>query len=494
MAPGASLTKQSMILVSGRLIAFAVSMILPIILVRMLTREEYGLYREIFLIHITLMPIVQQGIEQGLFYFIPREPAKKRQIILHTLIFVLVIGTVVLLALLVFREGIGRLFNVPAMLSFVPVLAIHLCLSIYSSFLESCMIAEGRATYASLFTVGIQITTSAIILCAVFYDASVLTLMYANIGGSLVRLAFQLYYMKISVGISMTDFEMPLFIAQLKYSAPLSVANIAWTLQTRIHNFFISYMYDAQTFATYSIGVYQIPVFALIAGTVANVMTPELVRLRANNDAVSMKRVWNNAIRKMNLVILPSCVYLFTVSYEFIIILFTREYVESVPIFQLSLVNFLIAGVNTGAVLQAYSQTRFLMCLGVLRLPVTIAMILPLIHLFGPGGAVVANIISNMMFRYVELVRASRCLSIRVADSIAWRVNSMILIISIVSAFPVIILKVYAGWSSFVVLLVSGPVYFVLYSFIIIKAKVVAQHEVDAFKNYIGSKLRRAPA
>jgi len=494
MVPRASLTKQSMVLVSGRLIAFAVSMVLPIILVRMLTREEYGLYREIFLIHITLMPIVQQGIEQGLFYFIPREPAKKRQIILHTFLFVLIIGTVVLFGLLVFREGVGRLFNVPAMLGFVPVLAVHLCLSIYSSFLESCMIAEGRATLASLFTVGIQVTTSAIILCAVFYDASVMTLMYANIGGSLVRLVFQFYYMKRSVGVSLKDFELPLFLAQLKFSAPLSVANIAWTLQTRIHNFFISYMYDARTFAMYSIGVYQIPVFALIAGSVANIMTPELARLRARNDTDAMLRVWNNAIRKMNLVILPACVYLFAVSHEFIILLFTREYLDSVPIFQLSLVNFLIAGVNTGAVLQAYSETTFLMRLGIMRLPVTIALILPLIHFFGPGGAVAANILSNMLFRYVELFRAARCLNIRVRDSIAWRVNATILGVAAASTLPVILLKAYSGWPPFALLAVSGPVYLVTYSLLLLRAKVVEQHEVDAFTGYIGRKLGRVPS
>ena len=491
MVLGASLTKQSMVLVSGRLIAFAVSMVLPIILVRMLTREEYGLYREIFLIHITLMPIVQQGIEQGLFYFIPRQPDKKRPIILHTFLFVLIIGTVVLLGLFVFQDGVAGLFNVPAMASFVPVLAVHLCLSIYSSFVESCMIAEGRATLASLFTVGIQIATSAIILCAVFYDASVMTLMYANIGGSLVRLGFQLWYMKRSVGVSPRDFELPLFLAQLKFSAPLSVANIAWTLQTRIHNFFISYLYDARTFAMYSIGVYQIPVFALIAGSVASVMTPELARLRAKNDALSMLRVWNNAIRKMNLVILPACVYLFTVSFEFITLLFTREYLESVPIFQLSLVNFLIAGVNTGAVLQAYSETTFLMRLGILRLPVTIAIILPLIHYFGPGGAVAANILSNMLFRYVELVRASRCLNIPVASSIAWRVNATIFGVAVASALPVVLLKAYSGWPPFTLLAVSGPVYLVVCGLLLVRTKVVEQHEVDAFKGYIGRKLGR---
>jgi hypothetical protein len=70
-------------------------------------------------------------------------------------------------------------------------------------------------------------------------------------------------------------------------------------------------------------------------------------------------------------------------------------------------------------------------------------------------------------------------------------VNATIFGVAVASALPVVLLKAYSGWPPFTLLAVSGPVYLVVCGLLLVRTKVVEQHEVDAFKGYIGRKLGR---
>ena len=82
-----SLTKQSLFLVIGRSVAHLLQLFLPIILVRIFTKEEYGLYRQLFLIYYTFISIGQMGMDQSLFYFFPRHPEKRESLLVQTFLF-----------------------------------------------------------------------------------------------------------------------------------------------------------------------------------------------------------------------------------------------------------------------------------------------------------------------------------------------------------------------------------------------------------------------
>src|SRR2546428_13916956 len=63
--------KPAMTLMTGRIVGFAVAFCLPIVLVRVFGPAEFGTYKQLFLIHGTLLGIAQLGMAESLYYFLP---------------------------------------------------------------------------------------------------------------------------------------------------------------------------------------------------------------------------------------------------------------------------------------------------------------------------------------------------------------------------------------------------------------------------------------
>jgi hypothetical protein len=62
--------KLALMLMSGRMFAFTIIFLVPIILVRIFSTPEFGAYRQFFLITHTLLTVVQLGFAESLFYFL----------------------------------------------------------------------------------------------------------------------------------------------------------------------------------------------------------------------------------------------------------------------------------------------------------------------------------------------------------------------------------------------------------------------------------------
>src|SRR5437867_6908699 len=63
--------KPAMTVMTGQILSFAITLCLPIVLVRIFGPAEFGTYKQLFLIYITLWGIAQLGLAQCLYYFLP---------------------------------------------------------------------------------------------------------------------------------------------------------------------------------------------------------------------------------------------------------------------------------------------------------------------------------------------------------------------------------------------------------------------------------------
>src|SRR5687768_7443469 len=67
----ASGIKPTLLLTSGRMVAFAATFFVPVVLARVLSQAEFGTYKQLFLVYATLYYVAQFGIAESLFYFVP---------------------------------------------------------------------------------------------------------------------------------------------------------------------------------------------------------------------------------------------------------------------------------------------------------------------------------------------------------------------------------------------------------------------------------------
>ena len=87
-----SMTERAVWLIAAKTLAFASSFLLPVILVRQMSLAEFGLYKQAFLIAATAITIFPLGFAMSAFYFLPREPERKGEVVFNILLAYVLVG------------------------------------------------------------------------------------------------------------------------------------------------------------------------------------------------------------------------------------------------------------------------------------------------------------------------------------------------------------------------------------------------------------------
>src|SRR5215218_5620825 len=95
-----SLSTQAFWLLLAKTFGFALTLGLPLVLVRSLSQVEFGLYKQAFLVVGTAMTVLPLGFGMSAFYFLPREREPHGAIVLHIMIMHTIVGALAAFALL----------------------------------------------------------------------------------------------------------------------------------------------------------------------------------------------------------------------------------------------------------------------------------------------------------------------------------------------------------------------------------------------------------
>src|SRR5262249_14071179 len=162
---------------------------------------------------------------------------------------------------------------------------------------------------------------------------------------------------------------------QLTYAAPFGIAIVLEILQSSFHQYTVSYRFDTATFAIYSVGCLQIPFVDFVATSAANVMMVRMGEKMREGRPEDLPAVWHDTSRNLALVFFPLVGLLLVGAHEIILVLFTQNYVASVPIFMIWSVEILLSSLRTDAVLRVYAATRFILLLNAIRLFLMVVLI-----------------------------------------------------------------------------------------------------------------------
>jgi O-antigen/teichoic acid export membrane protein len=179
--PLRSLTAQAFGLLLAKALGFAFAFALPVLLTRTLSQNEYGLFKQLFLITTTAAALLPLGFGMSAYYYLPREkdPKRRGQVIFNILLFNLLMGSAACLLLILWPGVIAAIFRDPGISSYVPLLGVIILLWLSSSFVETVAVANQELKLATIFIVAGQLTRTILLLaCAIMFD-SVRALLYA---------------------------------------------------------------------------------------------------------------------------------------------------------------------------------------------------------------------------------------------------------------------------------------------------------------------------
>src|SRR2546426_30887 len=175
------LMKRAAWLASARILAFALTIPLPLVLVRTLNQSEFGLYKQVFQIMMTALALSGLSVNMSVLYFLPRNPDKKPQIALNVLAFYGAVGSLVALFFAIYPRSVTLIFKGDGLVPHMPLLGLAILLWLLSTVLEVVAVADNDIRSASLFIVVIQLTKSALMMGAAVLVGSVHAIVVAAV-------------------------------------------------------------------------------------------------------------------------------------------------------------------------------------------------------------------------------------------------------------------------------------------------------------------------
>lgn len=399
----ASLKQQSAWLLAAKIIGFAFSFMLPLVIVRYLTQREVGHYREAFQIIMNATTILPLGISMSAYYFLAREtPERRGASVLNILLFNFVVGGLACLFLNLYPQSIGNIFRSEELTSLAPKIGIVIWIWIFSTFLETVAIANQEARVATVFIIASQFSKTLLMGSAVFAFGTVEAFVYAAMIQGTGQTVILLWYLRSRFPGFWRTFEPKFFKEQLVYAIPFGLGAIVWIAQSDIHNYFVGYKFSAEEFAIYAYGCFQIPLLSMLADSVTSVLIPRMNQLQQVGDRDEMIRLTARAMQKLAMVYFPIYVFLMITAETFIITLFTQKYAASTGVLMINLTLLPFGILITDPIVRSFKELGRIFLL--VRVCVLVALVGVLYHGlqdFGMRGMIATAVGAIMVERAI---------------------------------------------------------------------------------------------
>lgn len=455
-------SRPATLLVAGRSIGLATSFAIGIIFARVFDPADFGTYKQFFLVFATLYGLVQLGMAESLYYFVPRRSEDTGRYVANAMLGLGIAGGLCLALLYAARFAIANWFSNVELADYMGLLGLFLALTLVTTVFEIVMVSRKRHMLAAVTYAVSDAARTALFIFPALAFASLRAVFVGAAAFAAIRFVVVLVAFWREFGGNLR-LDVPLLRTQLAYALPFALAVSVEIIQINFHQYVVASRVDAATFAVYAIGCLQIPLVDLIATSTINVL---MVRMaEETHHARVAQALWHDTVARLAFLLLPLAVFLVVVARPLILALFTATYEASIPIFTVwALAAVLPAILAVDGVLRVYAQTRFLLFMNLTRLAFVAVFIGVFMSWFGLSGAVLVTLLGTMFVKLIAVVRVAKLMHIPVREALPWGGLAAITARALAAAVPVWWL-VHRGALAPMLTLVVGAVMFAVVYF-----------------------------
>lgn len=373
-------------------------LISPVILVRLLTVEDFGRYREFLLYVGILTTIAAFGINNSLLRFVPSDPRAGWRFVDQAVLMTFASSIVVTGGMLVANVLMdGKLVG-----DFAIPLALYVLFFVNMDFWEPLYLAEKRPFAVLRYTTVRLVARIAVVTITAALTRDIETIIASLVCLEAVRLLISTVAWRVRARAATPTDEPRQWREQLQYILPFGSALILVTLNRSMGSLFVAKVLGPVALAHYAIGTYLQPVISVIRNSLSDVVLPEMASQRA--DEPDRLGLWRRTTVITAVLLVATGVLLARFADIIVVTLFSEAYRPAVVLFQIYLLVFLREAVDFSIPLRTVNRTSSILYSNIIAIAVNVGLMFLLMPRWGTSGAVAALVIS----RFVEGVYLAR--------------------------------------------------------------------------------------
>jgi O-antigen/teichoic acid export membrane protein len=385
----AGVAKLAVVISLSRFANFGLMLISPIVLVRLLSVEDFGRYREFLVYSGTLLSFATFGITTSLLYFVPGRPQHTWQIVKQATQLTFVTSAIVAVSLIVadFATGgavVGE-FRWP-LVAYTLVFA-------NVDFWEYLLLATHRPMAVFAYTSGRLVVRMAVVIGAAYFTRSVSVIIWSLVVMETLRLIASAWVWN-AVRRDAYEEVGPGWRGMIGFCLPNGGSLLLGIMNRYSANIVVAKAMGPAALAHYTIGTYVEPIVSTLRNSLSDAMLPAMVG-RAGNEKADAVLLWRRGSVVASILLLPIGALLARYADALIVTVFSIGYRSSVPVLQIFLLVLVRECFDFAVALKAINQTRYFLFGDVAAIILNLALLTVLMPRFGLTGAIEAYVASS---------------------------------------------------------------------------------------------------
>ncbi len=479
-----SVFRPAAVLMCGRMLAFAATFYIPVVLARVFGPAQFGTYKQLFLIQSTVFYVGQMGMATSLYYFLPRTPERAGRYLANSL---LVLGGAGLCGMGLLAGGAPQMaawMKNGELSQYMVWMGLYLLLMMLAAPLEMLLIARHRHVFASAsYALSDLARAAGLIAPALLFrnlDAVVKGAVVVAAARALVAL---FWFGREFPGTLRPDRE--LLKKQLGYALPFGVAVLIEVLQGNLPAYVVSYLTNPAAFAIFAVGCLQIPLVDFAASPTSDVMMVQMQEKIAQGRRAAVLGIWHDTTWKLALFFFPLAAMVMTVAPETIVLLFTRKYLASVPIFIAWTALIPLAAFQVDGVLRVFAQTRLILILNLVRLAIIAGLLKWSLGAFQLVGPALVIALAMAVFKAAALIRIRELLEVKMRDLLPWGRLGGLVLAAAGAAGATWVIKSHLALPGLAVIATACAVYAATFGVLVWNFRLLSDAEIGALQRML---------
>ncbi len=465
-----STASQTAAIMAGKLIALLATFTMPLFLTRFLSKFEFGVYSQFYVLVNFFTIFFSMGIQSNLYFFYPKASEQDRKsLIVHTLLLLMALTFLAILLINIpflnqYILGTGDLANYTIFVSLGILFLLPLVI------IEPLYVAKTDNITSVFYPPFVVVSRLLLVIVFAVYWQSLNSVMTGMVLAGLICFLFVLIYSLKGIGVWQIKKVINLQLAkkQIKYSWPFGLALVLNTLALQFDKIICISFLDPASFATYAIVFYGIPGVQQVYQSLSQVYLMKMSAKHHENKPHEILNLYKSLVTKTYSFSIPAIALVSLYAERIIVLFFTDKYIDAVPLFRIYILTFLIFMLGAGLFLRATDRTIYSLKAYFYSSLFTLPLTYFLIKYFGLWGGLTSAMVSIILPKSIQLKMEMKLINSTIFSYFPWLKFLNIAIIALVSIIPFALAEYFLEYGDFVAAL-FGVSYLLIVSLVEIK-------------------------